>query len=78
MPNTTLDNPVRRKKEARHVEAADVGVAHVLDEQRHQRHAEHADRHVDPEYVAPVQVGGDEAADRRTEHRTEQGGDGKV
>ena len=65
----------RREEEAGDVEPAHVGIAHVLDEQRDQRHAEHADRHVDPEDVAPVEEGGDGPADRRPEHRAEQGRD---
>ena len=39
---------------------------------RDQHDAEHADRHVDVEDPAPGEIGDDEAADRRPEHRPEQ------
>ena len=48
------------------------GSRDVGDEPRHQHEAEDADRHVDPEDPAPVEVGGDEAAERRPDHRADQ------
>ena len=57
------------------VEVDSSGLAYVLDEHRDQHDAEHADRHVDVEDPAPVQVGDDEAADRWAEDGSDRGGD---
>ena len=40
--------------------------------------AENADRHVDPENPAPMEIGGDEAAERRTRDRADQRGHGEI
>ena len=61
-----------RQSKRRRPLLADVG-----DEQRDEHEAEDADRDVDPEDPAPVEIGGDEAADRRPEHRADQGRHGE-
>ena len=53
------------------------GSRQVGDEQGHQDQAQDRDRHVDPEDPAPVEIGGDEAAEQRPDHRPDQGRHGQ-
>ena len=60
------------------VEARHRFLAQVLNEPERQEHAKNADRDVDPENPAPVEIGGDEAAERRPGDRTDQRRHGEI
>ena len=64
-PKTRPSSPTALSRKPQQVERRRPLLAHVRDEQRDQHDAEHADRHVDPEDPAPVEIGRDEAAERR-------------
>ena len=47
----------------------------ILDQNGIEKHGDDADRHVDEKDPAPGRIVGDEAAERRPEHRRDDGGD---
>ena len=67
-----------RQDESLEIEAGHGLLAQILDEPERQQHAENADRHVDPEDPAPMKIGGDEAAERRTRDRADQRRHGEI
>ena len=67
-----------RQDESLEVEARHGLLAQVVDEPERQQDAENADRHVDPEDPAPMKIGGDEAAERRTRDRADQRRHGEI
>jgi len=69
--------PDARQDEALDVERRHCFLAGVGDEARGQDDAQDAGRNVDPENPAPGGEGGDEAAERGPEYRSEQGRDGE-
>ena len=77
-PEDEAEQPRSRQDEALEIERRDVALADVLDELQRQQHAEQADRRVDPENPAPVEIGGDEAAERRPDHRADQRRHGEI
>ena len=64
--------------EAHAVERLLARLAHVRDEAQREREPEDPDRDVDQEDPAPREVGDDEAAERRADHRADQRGHGQV
>ncbi|KAH1282042.1 hypothetical protein KXX11_003986, partial [Aspergillus fumigatus] len=68
----------RRQQQAADVQRAGILLVPVLDVAGRQHHAQDADGHVDEEDPAPMEIGGDEAPQRRPDHRTEQGRHGQV
>ncbi|AEK61011.1 hypothetical protein CFU_1179 [Collimonas fungivorans Ter331] len=67
-----------RQQEADPVERHGIVAAQVFDIARRQVDAEDADRNIDEEDPAPVEIGSDETAQRRPDHRPQQGRDGQV
>ena len=67
-----------QQHEAAHIQARQRAFADVGDEAQHQYQAEDADRHIDQEYAAPVEVLRDEAAQRRAHDGAEQRREGEV
>ena len=76
-PKARPASPMPGKDEALDVQRRHVLLAHIGDEVGGEDHAKHADRDVDPEDPAPRGIGGDEAAERGPDHRSEQGRDGE-
>ena len=69
--------PDAGQDEALQVQRRYVLFAHILDEAGGQEYPQHPDGHVDEEDQPPVEIGGDEAAQGRAEHRPQQGGNGE-
>ncbi len=63
-----------RKDHADAVERTGALAPGLVDEEADKHHPEKADRHVDVEDPAPVRIGDDEAADRRSEDRADERG----
>src|SRR5208283_1509957 len=70
--------PQAGKEEAAQVEGEDLVLADVWDVQSNQRDADQTDRHVDEKNPAPRVIGHDEPADRRPDHRTQDGGHSQI
>ena len=68
-PEIRPSSPSAGEEKAGEIEARHRLLAQVGDVSQRQGDAEHADRHVDPEDPAPVEIGGDEAAERRSDDR---------
>ena len=72
-PNMRPTRPTEVRREARPVSNGGGRASRSgRDEQRDQHQAQHRDRDVDPEDPAPVEVGGDEPAEQRPDHRPDQ------
>ena len=72
-PNISPTRPDGGQHEARRRRSGGGrGSRSVRDEQGDQDQAQDRDRDVDPEDPAPVEVGGDEAAEQRPDHRPDQ------
>src|SRR3984957_17844933 len=70
--------PESRKEKPDKVESRDFLLAQILDEDQRQRDSQAADRHIDPEYPTPMEIGGDEPAERRSHHRTDHRGNREI
>ena len=66
--------PQTREHRAAHIERPHVLLAQIGDVAAGQQHAKRADRHVDPENIAPVKIGRDEAPERRPDQRADERG----
>ena len=78
MPGDQAEQADARQHKSPEVEARHRLLAQVVDEPERQQDAENADRHVDPENPAPVEIGGDEAAERRAGDRAEERRHGEI
>ena len=67
-----------REHEADEVERWTIVLAKIRNEARGEPDAEKADRDIDPEDPAPVEIGGDEAAEHRAEHGSDQRRHGQI
>jgi hypothetical protein len=65
-------SPRARKQHPDAVESVDRLGAHRVDVTRDQHDPEQPDRQVDEENPVPGKIGGDEAAERRPDHRADQ------
>src|SRR5271163_3766043 len=70
--------PRPRQSEALEVETRDIALPNVFDELQRQQDAEQADWRIYPENPTPVEIGGDEAAERRPDYRADQRGHGEI
>ena len=70
--------PDTQQRKAERIERRQFGFADIRDVAKHQEEPEYADRHVDQEDAAPVEVLGDEPAQRRPHDRAQQRGYGEV
>ena len=65
------------QSKAGRIEARRARLRQIGNEPGHQDQAQNRDRHVDPEDPAPVEIGGDEAAEQGPDHGSDQGRHGE-